>query len=262
MIDFIKLSSYGVQKVLYLESIESTNNYAKSMADDDNVLIIAGQQLAGRGRFNREWKSEKNKDITISLVKWLNIKEVHLVNFYTSYIVFRAIKDYLFRLFPEVNTEDIIKLKWPNDILLNGKKLSGILSEIISFNETPRRFVIGVGININQENFPDDISNKAISLKKYLNTEIPVYEIIDTIVKYFYENLTLLEQGDILMELWRLNSDTEGKHVKFRTSEAHNEISGQIVGVQDDGGIKIKISDNSNSKNISTFYSGEISFIY
>ena len=64
------------------------------------------------------------------------------------------------------------------------------------------------------------------------------------------------------MELWRLNSDTEGKYVKFRTSDKDNEISGEIVGVQDDGGIKIKISDNSNSKNISTFYSGEISFIY
>jgi BirA family transcriptional regulator, biotin operon repressor / biotin---[acetyl-CoA-carboxylase] ligase len=262
MIDFIKLNSYGVQKILYVDSIESTNNYAKSMADDDNVLIIAGQQSAGRGRFNRAWKSERNKDVTLSLIKWLNIKDVHLVNFYTSYIVYRSIKEYISGLNPEVNTEDIIKLKWPNDVLLNGKKVSGILSELISFNEMPRRFVIGVGINVNQVNFPEDISQKATSLKNYLNAEVPVYEIINTIMKYFYENLVLLEQGEILMELWRLNSDTDGKYVKFRTSDSEGEISGQIVGVQDDGGIKIKISDNSNSKNISTFYSGEISFIY
>lgn len=262
MIDFIKLNSYGIQKVLYVDSIESTNSYAKSMADEDNVLIIAGQQSAGRGRFNRQWKSERNKDVTFSLMKWFDIKDVHLVNFYTSYIVYRSIKEYLFQLFPGLNTEDIIKLKWPNDILLDGKKVSGILSELLSFSEMPRRFVIGVGININQADFPDDISQKATSLKKYLKSEVPVYEIINIIMKFFYENLSLLEQGDILMELWRLNSDTEGKHVKFRTSEADNEISGQIVGVQDDGGIKIKISDNSNSKNISTFYSGEISFIY
>jgi len=262
MIDFVKLNSYGIQKIMYLDSVESTNTYAKTLANEDNVLIVAGQQSAGRGRFNREWKSEKHKDVTLSLVKWLNIKDVHLVNFYTSYVVFRAIKEYLYNLFPDFQTEEYIKLKWPNDILLNGKKLSGILSELISFNEMPRKFIIGIGININQENFPEDISHKATSLKKHLNTDLPVFEIINIIVKNFYENLALLEQGDILMELWRLNSDTDGKLVKFRTSEKDIEITGQILGVQDDGGIKIKISDNSNSKNISTFYSGEISFIY
>ena len=64
------------------------------------------------------------------------------------------------------------------------------------------------------------------------------------------------------MELWRLNSDIDGKLIRFRATDTDDEISGRIIGVQDDGGIKIKISDNSNSKNISTFYSGEISFIY
>jgi len=262
MIDYVKLNSYGVQKILYLDSTESTNNYAKSMADDDNVLIVAGHQIAGRGRFNRTWKSGKNKDVTLSLVKWLNIKDVHLVNFYTSYIVLRALKEYLFNLSPDTDTNEIFKLKWPNDILLNGKKVSGILSELINFNEEPKRFIIGIGINVNQENFSEDISNKAISLKNHFNLEISVSELINFIVKYFYENLSLLTQGEILMELWRLNSDTEGKLVKFKTAETDTEISGKIVSIQDDGGIKIKISDNSNSKNISTFYSGEISFIY
>jgi len=262
MTDFLKFNSYGVQKILYLDSVESTNNYAKTLAGEDNVLIIAKQQLAGRGRFNREWKSEKYKNITFSLVKLLNIKDVHLVNFYTSYIVQRAMKEYMFNLFPDTNTDEIFKLKWPNDILLKGKKVSGILSEIISFNDTPKKFIIGIGINVNQETFPEDISHKAISLYNYFNTEIPVYDLINTIIKYFYENITLLEQGDILMELWRMNSDIDGKNVRFRTNDKEDEISGQIIGVQDDGSIKIKISDNSNSKNIYTFYSGEISFIY
>lgn len=262
MIDFIKLNSYGIKKVLYLDSVESTNKYAKTLADEDDVLIIAGQQSGGRGRFNREWKSERNKDITLSLIKWLSIKDVFLVNFYTSYIVHRALREYLLILDSEIKNEEILKLKWPNDILLMGKKVSGILSELINFNEDPRRFVIGIGVNVNQVNFPDEISKKAISLKKYLNKEIPVYEIVNIIMKHFYSNLVLLEQGEILMELWRMNSESEGKNVKFRISDSSDEIEGQILGVQDDGGIKIKISDNSNSKNISTFYSGEISFIY
>ena len=262
MIDFINLNGFGIKNVFYLESVESTNNYAKTLADEDDVLVISGQQSAGRGRFNRKWKSEKNKDITLSIIKWLNIKEVFLVNFYTSYVIHRAIREYLVLLNLDTKDDDILRLKWPNDILLDGKKVSGILTELINFNENPKRFVIGIGINVNQVDFPEEISGKATSLKKYYNRDFPLIELVNIIMKNFYSNLGLLEQGEILMELWRLNSGMEGKNIKFRTSDSDDEIHGQIIGIRDDGGIKIKISDNSNSKNISTFYSGEISFIY
>lgn len=260
MIDFVRLSNYGVKKVLYLDSVESTNKFAKEQMNDSDSLVIAGYQVAGRGRFERVWKSEKNMNVTLSIVKSFSISDVHLVNFYTSYIIHRALKEFVFN---NVNKyADVFKLKWPNDILLSGKKVGGILTELVNINDSPKKFIIGVGLNINQEVFPDDINHKAISLKSYFRNNFDLNEIICTIIKYFYENLPLLEQGEILMELWRLNSDIIGKNVRFVKSHSAVEIIGQILEVQDDGGIKIKISDNINSKNICTFYSGEISFIY
>ncbi len=260
MIDFVKLSKYGVKKVLYLDSTESTNKYAKENSNEDDSLIITGHQIAGRGRFDRVWESEKGMNATFSLVKSFKINDIHLVNFYTSYIIQRALKEFIFQTF-KIN-QDVFRLKWPNDIMLNNKKVGGILTELVNLNESPKKFIIGIGLNINQELFPDDISQKAISLKSYFMRDFDLNEIINTIVKYFYENLLLLEQGEILMELWRLNAEIEGRNVRFRQTDKQEEIHGQIMGVQDDGGIKIKISDNINSKNICTYYTGEISFIY
>lgn len=260
MIDFVLLSSYGVKKVLYLDSTESTNKFAKEQMNEDDSLIITGYQIAGRGRFERVWKSEKNMNITLSIVKSFDIKDVHLVNFYTSYIIHRALKEFVY--LNVKNYTDEFRLKWPNDIMLKGKKIGGILTELVNVNESPKKFIIGVGLNINQEIFPEDISNKAISLKSCFQKNFDLNEIIYSIIKYFYENLPLLDQGEILMELWRLNADIEGKNVRFVQSGSKGEITGQILEIQDDGGIKIKISDNINSKNICTFYSGEISFIY
>jgi len=260
MIDFITLNTYGIKKVIYLESVESTNKFAKEEITEDDVLVSAGYQFAGKGRFNRKWESEKNKNAIITIVKNLSIDEVHLVNFYVSYIILRAIKEILI---DDYESElEFLKLKWPNDLLLNGKKIAGILTELVDINEDPKRFIIGIGVNINQEYFSEDIIHKATSLNKYFNREFDTEKIVNSIIKNFYDNLSLLNERNILMEIWRLNAEMEGKLVRFIINENHSHVEGEILEVQDDGGIKIKISDNSNPKNICTYYTGEISFIY
>ena len=87
-------------------------------------------------------------------------------------------------------------------------------------------------------------------------------EIIPCFTNQFYNNLVLLERKDILMELWRLNSCMINRKVKFIRTDLNEEIEGIVIDVLDDGGIKIKTSENINSKIISTFYTGEISFIF
>ncbi len=260
MIDYIKLSSLGVKKVLYLDSTESTNSVAKEHTGDDDMLIIAGHQVAGKGRFNRKWISEKDQGITLTILKSFNIEIPHLINFYTSYIVQRTLKEFTYNIMG--SDQDVFRLKWPNDIMLGNKKVAGILSEVLNLNGNPKKFIIGIGININQDSFPEELTEKAVSLKLYYRREFRVYDIIYSLVNHFYQNLPLIGQSDILMELWRLNSDVTGKHVKFRQNSDNTELNGKVLGIQNDGGIKIELSDNINSKNISTFYTGEISFIY
>ncbi|MDD5363103.1 MAG: biotin--[acetyl-CoA-carboxylase] ligase [Ignavibacteria bacterium] len=260
MIDYIKLNTHGIKKVFYLDSVDSTNKFAKEEVTDDNVLIVAGYQLKGRGRFDRLWESDKGKNVTITLVKNLNITKVHLVNFYTSYIILRALKEVT--SFEATGSEGLFKLKWPNDVLLNGKKIAGVLTELVNINDNPKKFIIGIGINVNQDNFSDELLKKAASLRNFFKKEFVINDVINSIVKSFYENMLLLDQANILMELWRLNTDIFGKEVKFRLAENKEEMRGEVLEIADDGGIKIKVSDNNNSKNISTFYTGEISFIY
>lgn len=260
MIDYSDLKSLGVKKVLYFDSIDSTNNYAKTCKDEDDLLIIAGYQSSGKGRLNRIWESEKGKNITLTLLKSFNVQSPHLINFYTSYIVQRTLKEHINKHIG--CNADLVSLKWPNDILLNGNKTGGILSELLDINESPKKFIIGIGINVNQENFSEGISNKAISLKKHFNKNSNLHEIVRSLIYQFYANLVLLGQNDILMELWRLNCCMIDRKVKFRQTHLNEEIEGKVIDVCNDGGIKIKTSENSNSKNISTFYTGEISFIY
>ena len=260
MIDYSNLDLVGVKRVFYFDSIDSTNTFAKSCKDEDDLLVIAEHQTSGRGRLDRSWKSEKGKNITISLIKSFDIQSPHLVNFYTSYIVLRSLKEYISK--QEDNTVEAFSLKWPNDILLNGKKVAGILSELIDINEIPQKYIIGIGINVNQETFSDEISHKAVSLKNYFKKDFNLNEIIPCFTNQFYNNLVLLERKDILMELWRLNSCMINRKVKFIRTDLNEEIEGIVIDVLDDGGIKIKTSENINSKIISTFYTGEISFIY
>ena len=147
-------------------------------------------------------------------------------------------------------------------MLLNSKKIAGVLTELVSINDVPKKFIIGIGVNVNQNFFTDDLKEKATSLSKFFGKEFQINLVINAIIRIFYENLMLLSQESILMELWRLNTDIFGRQVGFRLTENGEELCGEVVEVSDDGGIKIKISDNNNSKNISTFYTGEISFIY
>jgi len=260
MIDYSGLDLVGVKRVFYFDSIESTNSFAKSCKDEDDLLIIAEHQSSGRGRLDRNWKSEKGKNITISLIKSFEVQAPQLVNFYTSYIVQRSLKEYISNLIG--CSTDVINLKWPNDIMLNGKKAGGILSELIDINESPKKFIIGIGINVNQESFPAELTNKAISLKNYYSKNFSVEDIICGLISQFYSNLVLLNKKNILMELWRLNCSMIGKNVRFRHTDTVEEIEGNVIDICNDGGIKIKTSENCNSKNISTYYTGEISFIY
>ena len=260
MIDFVKLSGSGINKVYYLDSVDSTNKFAKLETSDDDILIVADYQSKGRGRFERAWQSDKGKNITVTLVKKLDISKVHLVNFYTSYVILRALKEVTES--SASGSEGLFRLKWPNDVLLNSKKIAGVLTELVSINDVPKKFIIGIGVNVNQNFFTDDFTEKATSLSKFFGKEFEINLVINAIIRIFYENLMLLSQESILMELWRLNTDIFGRQVGFRLTENGEELCGEVVEVSDDGGIKIKISDNNNSKNISTFYTGEISFIY
>ena len=253
------LKDLGLKDVVFFEHLHSTNSYAKDNNVSSDNLIITAYQYEGRGRFDRIWESIENNNLTFTLIKSFEIdsRDVFIINFYVSYFVLKAIKD----IFPDYLQKNF-SLKWPNDMLLNGKKFAGILSELVNLDSKNKKFIIGVGINVNQKEFSSSIKNKATSLRLETGIIFELEDLLIRIVKEFYENIELIKDTQKILSLWKSNTNLIGKNVKFRKTGLDAEIQGTIIDIAKDGGIVIETTDERNTKKNTTYYTGEISFIY
>lgn len=249
----------GLKDILYFPQLHSTNKYAKENNLQSDNLVITSNQYEGRGRFDRIWESIENNNLTFTIVKSLKLKkkEIFIVNFYISYTTMKAIKD----IFPEY-MHKLFSLKWPNDLMINGKKFAGILSEVQNLNSEEKNFIMGVGINVNQKEFSDVIIHKATSLRLETGIIFELEELLLRIVREFYANLSLLKNPAELLDIWKKNSFLMDKEVRFRKTLDNTEISGKVLDITEDGGIKIESAEEFNTKKITVYYTGEISFIY
>ena len=240
--------------LLFFEEIGSTNDYAKNNVYDDDTLVLTDHQLSGRGRYSRVWESAKGENLSFSLVKFfdINIDDLQLVNFYTSYIIFSSIKNLL-----PPDTAKGLCLKWPNDILLNGKKVCGVLIEIRNINSSRKKFIIGAGINVNFKELPSSVAEKATSLFIETGSEIGREELLSLIIREFYANLELVNDRDKLLSLWKENFDFMGRSIKFKKSCDDDENPVEILDISNDGGLIVRMDDGTQR----TYYSGEISII-
>lgn len=246
-----------LKKIIYFDDLGSTNIYSKcNLANlPDNTLVITDNQTNGVGRFGREWKSSKGENLSYSLIKnfKLRIDEIHFVNFFSSYILFLTVKHFI----SEFQDSDL-SLKWPNDLLLNKKKIAGLLLEIKDLNNELKKFIIGIGLNVNQIFFPEEITHKASSLKKEFKKDFHPEIILIKFTELFFENSGLLSQHKKLMELWSSNSNIIGKFIHFKQLEDDKEIRAEVIKIGEDGGLNVCLENGKKHK----FYSGEISIIY
>jgi len=255
LLNNLLVSEKLLRELIYFEEIDSTNSYSKKKNQEDNTLVITSHQTAGTGRFGRSWYSSKNKNLTFTLIKCfkIGVDEIHLVNFYSSYILFLTLKIFL----EEFKVLDII-LKWPNDILINRKKVAGILLEVKDLNYELKKFIIGFGLNVNQEKFSEDISDKATSLINETKTEINREKLLTLFVNLFYDNLNLLSEKSDLINLWIESSKIKGKVIEFKQFEDDKEKKATIINIDSDGGLRVKFQDGQIVK----FFSGEIRMLY
>ncbi len=249
-IDLIKrelLNNTFISNIYYFEEIDSTNNFAKSLKDEDNVIVISEYQSSGKGRHERIWESEKEKNLTLSIRKKFDIKhsDVSFINFYFSYFIYETIKDYLEE--NNVNSS-LLNIKWPNDILYGEKKLCGMLVES---NIEKGEFTIGLGININQENFNPEYN--AISIFNITKQQADISAFLISLMRKIDKNLGLLSPvNEILFTKWKSASSLIGRRVIFNMGNSDSKL-GNVIDLQKDGGIKLMI----NGEEI-VFYSGDI----
>ena len=182
-------------EILYFDSIDSTNTKAQELAEKgypSGTLVVADKQIAGKGRRGRNWESPSGCGIfmTLMLKPGINPNNASMLTLVSALAVAKALAD--------ITGKDA-KIKWPNDIVIDGRKVCGILTEMSAQFDYINNIVIGIGINVNNSSFPEEISATASSLrllsggKKYRRAEI-----IEKIMEYFEKYYSIfLETEDL-----------------------------------------------------------------
>ncbi|MDI3518428.1 MAG: BirA family transcriptional regulator [Caldanaerobacter sp.] len=220
---------------IHKESLSSTNDMAKELAYKvpDGTVIVAEEQTKGRGRMGRSWFSEKSSCILTSVILKPQIRPENTVALtqVAALAVVKAIEEVC-----SVKT----KIKWPNDIILNSKKVCGILTEMSSEIDVVNYIVIGIGINVNCTEFPDDLKEKATSLQLELEKPVDRKKLLASLLnnlEIYYKKYE--EKGfESLRPLILENSITIGKEVRVIYTD--REIRGQAIAIDKEGKLVIK----------------------
>lgn len=225
--------------LLHLPSVDSTNNFAKSYiaksSPIDGTVILADEQYAGRGQSGNTWLADPNKNLTFSLIyhtSFLNATE----QFWLNIAISLGIATGIHSIIQQFNNPTI-KIKWPNDIYVKDKKIAGILIENTILGMHLKYSVIGIGLNINQDAFPETISGT--SLKLILHKEFALDQVLDQVLvsieKYF---LWLKERrfnelkATYLQHLYRFNEVSKYKRydqIIFEGCIKDVDVSGNLI---------------------------------
>lgn len=234
-----------LRDIHYFDEIDSTNTYLlKELEGIDHVLALAEFQTAGRGRFSRKWISNKYENLMFSLgFENLSNRILKILNFYVPLVIADSIQDLY---------EIDVKIKWPNDIMFDSKKLSGILIESTSENQVFQKLVIGVGINCNQIIFPEEIMDRTTSLRLILNKPVEREKLLSEIVnRIAHDWNNLFDLFDEIYNRYIEKCLFLGKIITIISGD--REITGTFQSVTKDGELIIV---SYNQKFI--FKSGEI----
>lgn len=234
------------------KTIDSTNKEAKKVLMDDDIphgtVLISEEQTEGKGRFNRKFYSPNNKGIYMSVILRPNIelsKAIHITTA-SAVSVCRAIEK-LIKKYP--------KIKWVNDIFLDGKKICGILTEATGNFESGNveNVVVGIGINFkNHGDFPDELKSIAGALFKDENISITRNQLVGEILNELLDMCENLEDENIMKEYKEL-SFVIGKDVSYAKNNRLNK--GKAVDIKDDGSLVIMLENGE----VDYLNSGEIS---
>ncbi|WP_268235137.1 biotin--[acetyl-CoA-carboxylase] ligase [Priestia taiwanensis] len=238
--------------VQYEESVDSTQKIAAQIAYEqapEGTVVIAEEQRIGRGRMNRSWYSQKGKAVTMSLILRPKMppQQAPQLTLLTAVSIVLALRDV---------THVQADIKWPNDILMNGKKVVGILTELQAEADQINSVIIGMGINVNsvEEDFPEQVKDIATSLRIESGEKINRATLIQRIF-FHMEKLykQYLEHGfKPIKLLWESFALSVGKEITARTLSS--TLKGKVLGITDEGVLQLE----DNYGNVHLVYSADI----
>lgn len=232
-------TSWLGRSIFYFPELDSTNSYAKRMSRVDTLhgtLVIADSQKAGRGQYERTWESDSDLNLMFSLVfEPTNQQRLTILTLSCALAVADVCSDY---------TKTGFDLKWPNDVLIEGKKLSGLLTEAVFNGNVLDRVIVGIGININQCVFTGELSESAISLAQIAEKELSREQILARIltkIEYYYR---LWESREIeLVRTINKRMIGYGQWAKIFVNNDLKEGTYKFLGVNENGALVVLNKD-------------------
>ncbi|MDO4344969.1 MAG: biotin--[acetyl-CoA-carboxylase] ligase [Eubacteriales bacterium] len=245
-------TEWAGRKVISLEAVDSTNNYAKNVAEQGaahGTLVVTEEQNGGKGRRGRGWVMPRGTSVAMSIVLRPEIAPQHasMLTLAAGAAVAWAIREV---------TGLEAGIKWPNDVVVNGKKICGILTELSMEMERIHYVVIGMGINTNITAFPEELRETATSLQLELGRPMNRAELICAVMKKFeksYEKFIETQDMTLLMEDYQKLLVNIGRQV--RVLEPGNEYTGTAKGIDRLGQLLVQREDGT----VTAVYAGEVS---
>lgn len=245
-------AQYIGRKIATYDSVDSTNDIAKRLVgkpDEEGTVVLADQQTKGKGRQGRNWHSEENVGIYLSVFLNLSLppEQTAQITLVAGVALVQAVNEF---------SQTRAHLKWPNDILLNGKKVAGILTENCRGKEHTG-VIIGIGINVNHAHFPVPLQHIATSMAMENGEIFEKLPLITFLLNHLdQEYRSFLSEGIApTVDQWNLNSDMFGKQVSL--AKGTQTYTGTAMKLDNKGKLVI-LEDNGKER---AFDSGEITLL-
>ncbi|SES80115.1 BirA family transcriptional regulator, biotin operon repressor / biotin-[acetyl-CoA-carboxylase] ligase [Oceanobacillus limi] len=242
--------------IVHKEVTTSTQHIAHQLAQEGanhGTIVIADEQTNGKGRMNRQWHSSRGKGIWLSLI--LRPSILPYLAPQLTLLAATVLTEVI-----ETTTTTNPKIKWPNDILIDRKKVAGILTELQAEQDQIQYVVIGMGINVNHEleDLPVEIQNKASSLQLQTKQSWDIKRLVQQLLFTFEKEYeAYIETGFMgVKRKWEAHSFKIGEQI--RVSTLRDKWVAEFSGLADDGALIITNPDHTTQK----LYSAEIDWFY
>lgn len=248
----LKTQSLG-RELKWYDSIASTNSEAlkhAKMGASEGLVIGTEHQTAGRGRHGRPWTGTTGHNLLFSVILWPRLapKATSLIPLAAGIAVAEAI---------ELETTLSPLLKWPNDVLINNKKVCGILVEgHVQLQHKEHACVVGIGLNVNQTEFSDDLVQSASSLFLLSGQQIPRAPLLAKILLHLEQRYQSLLQGEIetVRPTFEQRMVHMNEHVLIHSMHNTSSFEGVIRGIAQDGALRLETDSG-----IQHVHAGEVS---
>ncbi|WP_214849393.1 biotin--[acetyl-CoA-carboxylase] ligase [Exiguobacterium sp. s193] len=244
---YLRTNTLG-RKIFHVEETETTQRIAHDLAQQqvaEGMLVVCDYQTSGRGQLGRIWHETKGNGIAMSLIVRPDVPldQAGQLTLLSGLALATALRD----------LDVPVTIKWPNDLLIAGRKVAGILTEMQTEGSRISSVIIGIGINVQHEEFRDVIADRATSLKLATGRTFQRAEIVATFLNQFEQMYTRwVEEGfGSFVQAWEQLADKLNQSITVRSRQ--QIVTGILRGIQADGTLMIE-----SAQGLETFHSAEL----